>query len=251
MDLVEAIRLAKTKGNAPVIGEIKRIIPQLGEETGRARDRRGAGSLSEAYQKGGVCGISVVTETRYFGGQPEIDIPAVLRETDRALLVKDFILDESMVDFYADLVSSLGNHYRRRVALLLTAHWLGDRLPSLLDHVHGKGMLALVETREPEDLSYAINLKVTPKLIGINNKDIDELERGEDRIKLTSEFIDSYRRLIPDSLIISQSAHKGPGDVRSSIGSGADAVLVGTAFMVSEEPVKTVASFVNAVGSGK
>lgn len=248
MNLDESILKAKGRREAPIIAEIKRIIPKLADEERRPKDKRSAATLAQTYQEGGASGISLVTETKYFGGQPEEDIPVVLQSTSLPLLIKDFILNEEKVNFYAELVRKSGKDHLGRVTLLLTAHWLGNKLPAMLNYVHSNGMLAVVETRKPEDLSY---LGQSPKLVGINNKNIDELEKGEDRVRLAPELVSQYRKLLNDCLLISQSAYRRPEEVRCSIEAGADAILVGTAFMVAKEPVKTVASFVHALEKGK
>lgn len=247
MNLVESILEAKSKRKAPVIAEIKRIIPKLADEQGKPKDERSAAEIARMYQEGGAIGISLVTETTHFGGQPEEDVPAVLQSTSLPLLIKDFMLNEERVNYYIRLVSSFGKDYLSRVVLLLTTHWLGKELPTMLSHVHNNDMLALVETRKPEDLSYLDGSSQSPRLVGINNKNIDELEKGEDQVKLPPELISQYRGLLSDCLLISQSAHRRPEDVRRSIKAGADAVLVGTAFMVTNQPVKMVASFVHAL----
>jgi indole-3-glycerol phosphate synthase len=244
MNLIESIETVKRYGNRPVIAEIKRVIPKLADETGLPKDNRPAELLVRVYQKGGACGISLVTEKTHFGGEPEKDIPAVLMNTPLPLLIKDFILDKSTVDYYADLVSHPGKDNLRRVTLLLTAHLAGDKTPELLEYIHAKGMTALVETRTPADLKYLNG--ATPKIIGVNNKNIDELEKGEDRILVTHEILSEYRKITPGSVIVCQSAHRTPNDVRYSLESGADAVLVGTAFMTAADPEKAVASFVGA-----
>jgi len=251
VNLAESILKAKGRREVPIIAEVKRVIPKLADEEGKPKDKRNAGRLARMYQEGGAIGISLVTEAKYFGGQPGEDVPAVLQSTSLPLLIKDFILDEQKVDFYVDLVSRSGKDYLDRVALLLTAHWLGDRSPAMLSYVHSKGMLALVETKQPEDLGYLGSFSHPPKLVGINNKNIDELEKGEDRVKLTPELVSQYREVLSDCLLISQSAHRRPEDVRRSIEAGADAILAGTAFMVSTEPTKTVDSFVHALENGK
>lgn len=251
MNLAEAILKAKGRQEAPIIAEIKRIIPKLAQEEGRPKDERSAAGLARLYQEGGAIGISLVTEAKHFGGQPEEDIPAVLQGTPLPLLIKDFTLDEERVNFYFDLVSRLGKDYLGRTTLLLTSHWLGDRLPVMLSYVHSKGMLALVETRKPEDLGYLSSFSQSPRLVGVNNKNIDELEKGDDQVGLTPELVSQYRKLPGGCLLISQSAHRRPEDVRRSIEAGADAVLVGTAFMVSTEPIRTVAGFVHALENRK
>ncbi len=251
MNLAESILKAKGRREAPIIAEVKRVIPKLADEEGRGKDERNADRLARMYQEGGAIGISLVTEAEYFGGQPEEDIPAVLQSTSLPLLIKDFILDEEKVNFYVELVSRSSKDHLDRVTLLLTAHWLSDRLPAMFRYVHSKGMLALVETRKPEDLGYLGSFSQSPRLVGINNKSIDELEKGEDQVRLTPELVSQYRKLLGDCLLISQSAHKRPEDVRRSIEAGADAILVGTAFMVATEPRETVASFVHALENGR
>ncbi len=249
MNLIESIYATKNRGNAPVIAEIKRVIPKLADEAGRPRDPRPAAVLATAYEKGGACGISVVTEKEHFGGAPEEDIPAVLGNTTLPVLIKDFILDKERVDYYAGIGTRSGKENLRRVTLLQTAHWVKEKLPEMLEYIHGKGMTALVETRTPADLAYLDG--VTPKIIGVNNKNIDELEKGDDRIRLTSELIREYRKLAPDAIIMSQSAHKEPRDVARSLDMGADAVLAGTAFMTAKDPETTVASFVRAIEAAR
>jgi len=245
IDLAQAIRQKKQDGVVPILAEVKRLIPKLAAERGAGRDERDAGTLARAYHEGGAAGISLVTERRHFGGQPEADLPAVLRAVELPILVKDFITTKESIDFYARLAGQAGEEAVSRICLLLTAHLVQDELPSLLRYVHQRGMLALVETRRVEDLYHLAS--ETPQLVGINNKDIDELEKGADLIGVNGAVISEYHRLLGDCLIISQSAHHSPEDVRTSIGAGADAVLVGTAFMTSAEPARTVRGFVHAL----
>jgi indole-3-glycerol phosphate synthase len=249
MNLFESILITKNRNQLPIIAEIKRVIPKLAVESGRPKDNRPAELLVRAYEKGGACGISLVTEAEHFGGEPEIDVPRVLSATQLPLLIKDFILDKQSIDRYRELAAATGKNNPRRVTLLLTAHLAGEKAFSLFKYVRVSGMTALVETRTITDLDFLDGL--TPDIIGINNKNIEELEKGEDKIRVTREMLQDYRRRAPGSVIISQSAHRTPADVRLSLDSGADAVLAGTAFMTVSDPEKTVASFVNAPGAAR
>jgi len=248
MNLVASIAYSRQRGLVPVVAEVKRVIPKLAAE-GRGRDERDAGLLARYYEEGGAAGISLVTESKHFGGQPGVDIPAVLRATSLPLLIKDFILEPAAVDYYADVIEAVAPSAVSRAALLLIAHLAGERLPVLLAHVHRRGMLALVETRDLTDLGYLEPLPEVPRLVGINNKNIDTLEMGEDQIRLCPEMVAAYRRALGGALLVSESAHRGPADVRRSLQVGADAVLVGTAFLVSDRPRETVAAFVRAEGA--
>ncbi|MHB1006579.1 MAG: beta/alpha barrel domain-containing protein [Chloroflexota bacterium] len=246
MDLIEAIRQSRRQGKAPVVAEIKRRIPRLATGGGES-DRRDAAELARLYESGGACGLSLVTEKAHFGGRPEEDVPAVLRASQLPLLIKDFITDEPRIDYYLDLIARSGTARPQRVALLLIAHRLGAELPRLLAYVRASGCLALVETRGPRDLAFAAGKADPPRLVGLNNKDIDDLERGPDEIRLTAEVAGEYRRRLSRAVLVSQSAHHSPMDVRRSVAAGADAVLVGTAFMLAPEPAATVAAFVGCL----
>jgi indole-3-glycerol phosphate synthase len=247
MDLIESIRRKKQDGCAPVIAEIKRIIPKLAAERMRPKDTRPAALLATAYENGGACGISLVTEKNHFGGEAEKDIPAVLFNSSLPLLIKDFFFDKALVDYFSELVNRTGEANIGRITLLLTTHLTREKTPDLLDYIRKRGMTALCETRTPDDLKCLQG--VVPKIIGINNKNIDDLEKGEDNIVITGAMVNAYRLLAPGAVLISQSAHHHPRDVSYSLQSGADAVLVGTAFMTASEPEKRVKSFVRATRS--
>lgn len=246
MNLPDSIKLARSRGAAPIIAEIKRKIPKLAAEHNRPRDEREAGLLAGLYEKGGAAGISVVAERRYFGGDPERDVPAVLRATALPLLIKDFILDYPAVDYYAGLAEKTAPGFAGRVTLLLHAHMLGERLADMLAYVHDCGMQALIETRGVQDLSLLRPLGKRALMVGINNKNIDELEIGEDRLRISPGVVAAYREVIGEAVIISQSAHREAADIRYALEAGADAVLVGTALMLSPDPAVAVFAFVRA-----
>ena len=242
MRLSESIIRAKRRGLNPVIAEIKRLIPSL---PSRPQDERDAGLLARLYEEGGACGISLVGEREHFGGRPEVDIPKILSSSSLPLLIKDFIREKAEIDFYASLI---GRGDLGRCALLLIAHHVRRRLPELLEYMNFLGLEALVEIRDPEDLPDPRSLPFPLKLIGFNNKDIDRLERDEDKIRINAEAVRKIRNRFPQALIISESGHHGIEDVRLSLSAGADAVLVGTHFMLAEDPSSEVRKFVTAGG---
>lgn len=245
MNLRESIVRQKQMARVPVIAEIKRRIPKLGN---KEPDRRDAGILARLYEAGGAAGISVVAEAEHFGGCPEYDIPAVLEATALPVLIKDFILDTATVDYYAKLISSSSSAFLKRVTLLIISHLAGDQAANLIEQVHCYGMLALVETRGLEDLPYISGLRHPPTLIGMNNKVIDMLEMDDNGVRLNSAMVSEYRKLGDHIVLISESAHLSPVDVRKSMEAGADAVLAGTAFMQARDPAVMVAQFVHAGG---
>jgi indole-3-glycerol phosphate synthase len=65
------------------------------------------------------------------------------------------------------------------------------------------------------------------KIIGINNKDITNLEKDNGNVDLTLNLIKTAPK---DTFIISESGISNHIDAQKAISSGANAVLIGTAF---------------------
>ncbi|MGE5398185.1 MAG: hypothetical protein ACM3MK_11720 [Chitinophagales bacterium] len=244
MNCANSIIGTQKQGRVPVIAEIKRRIPKLAGQI--ETDRRNAGMLAKIYEAGGAAAISVVGEPNYFGGNPEEDIPQILKAVSLPVLIKDFILCTELVDYYALLVSSISQYALNRVTLLVITHMAGEKTPQLIQHIHSYGMTALCETRNLDDLCHLRGLKDCPALIGINNKIIDQLETDDEEVGLNSSLIAKYRETVGDALIISESGHQCPADVEQSMAAGADAVLIGTALMLADDPATRLKEFIKA-----
>jgi len=248
INLAESIKNKKSLGVIPIIAEIKRLTPKLEKENGTKKDMRDAGVLAKLYKKAGAAGISLVTEKKYFGGQPEIDIPKILESVNLPLLIKDFIQEEQAANYFLDLVSKINKNYLRRISLLLITHHLQEtQLKKLIKLINKKGALVLIEIMEKENLTVFKKIRPIPKLFNLNNKKIDNLEKGKNRLIINKTFVQDCRKIIKDSILISSSAHQSVNDVKKSIQSGADAILAGSVFMQSKNPVKIIRNFVNAL----
>src|SRR6266542_1615436 len=103
-----------------VIAEIKHRSPSAGEILPGADGK--VESFALAYRRGHAAAISVVTEQDHFGGNP-LWLSRAKRISGLPVLMKDFFLDESQLDFAAALGAD---------AVLLIARALeGDRLAEL------------------------------------------------------------------------------------------------------------------------
>jgi indole-3-glycerol phosphate synthase len=219
--LVEAIRGAK---GVPVIAELKLSSPSAGRLRS-PEERRG---LAEAMVRGGAVALSVLTEPRYFGGDPRF-----LREFSHLpvpLLCKDFVVDSYQIEE----ASRLGAD-----AILLLAGVLGERLPSFFSRVRGEGMEALVEVTDEEEMRLA--LSAGAGLIGINNRDLNTLEVDLSRTERLSPLVP------PGVTLVSESGIETPEQVRRMLRAGAHAVLVGTSLMRAERVEEKVGELVGAL----
>ena len=220
-DAVSALRGA----DISVVAEVKRRSPSKGELATIADPA----ALAKDYADAGARVISVLTEGRRFGGSLD-DFDAVRAVVDVPLLRKDFVVSPYQVHearmHGADLV------------LLIVAALEQNALVSLLDRVESLGMTALVEVHNSEEADRA--LEAGASVIGINARDLHTLE--VDRTL--------FGRMAPglptDVLRVAESGVRGPGDLLTYAGWGADAVLVGEGLVTSGDPKAAVRSLVAA-----
>ena len=208
-----------------VIAEVKRRSPSKGDLATIADPA----ALARDYELAGARVISVLTEQRRFGGSLA-DFDAVRARVDIPLLRKDFVVSPYQVHearaHGADLV------------LLIVAALEQNALESLLDRVESLGMTALVEVHTAEEADRA--LEAGAKVIGVNARDLRSLEVDRD----------VFGRLAPglpaDVVKIAESGVRGPSDLMTYAGAGADAVLVGEGLVATDDPKAALVQLVTA-----
>lgn len=224
--LSKSIRNANKDGKNAVVAEIKVHSPKHGD----LLKGRNPLDILRAYERAYVCGISYITEPKYFKGSFEL-FKKICRETELPVLRKDFILNTYEIERTAEAEAS---------AVLLIARILKDRTAEFVDIAKEHGLDTVVEVHSPEDVEIA---KVTnTTIVGINNRDIGKLEKDDGDVSLTEKL----SPLIPDRFVkLSESGIRSLDDLRRAL-SFADAVLIGTAFMLAENTEDFVRCFVYA-----
>ena len=220
-DVISALR----SSDVGVIAEVKRRSPSKGE----LAEIPDPAELAADYEAAGARVISVLTEQRRFGGSLA-DFDAVRAKVSVPLLRKDFVVSPYQVHearlHGADLV------------LLIVAALEQNTLVGLLDRVESLGMTALVEIHNAEEADKA--LEVGAKVIGVNARNLHTLEVDRD----------VFSRLAPglpmDVYKVAESGVRGPGDLMSYAGHGADAVLVGEGLVASGDPKGALVKLVTA-----
>jgi indole-3-glycerol phosphate synthase len=209
-----------------LIAEVKRASPSKG----LLSPNLAASSLAHVYNENGAAAISVLTEPDYFLGS-FADLEAVRTEVDLPLLCKDFILDGYQI--------YKARAYGADAVLLIVAILSQHELKALLDTAHSLGMSALVEVHNRDELTKA--LKVSPGIIGINNRNL-----GEFNVNLETTF--KLRPLIPQGvLVVSESGIHTRDDVLKLQQAGVNAILVGEALVTSPDPAAKIAELVGRV----
>ncbi len=210
-----------------LIAEIKFGSPSAGV----IRERTDPCSLGRIYEESGVTAISLLTDSRFFGGDVE-DLPRLKKAVSVSLLRKDFILDEIQVResflFGAD-------------AILLIARILSrEELKELVAASEEFGLTPLTEIHDRDDLEKAVEGGAT--VIGINNRDLDTFE-----VSLQTTF--DLAPLIPKGCIkVSESGISDNKEIGLLRSVGIEAVLVGTSIMKSEEMTAKLRELAAACG---
>lgn len=218
------IRKIETNSNPSLIGELKRASPS----SGLIRPDFQPSALAKSIVEGGAIGISVLTDPDYFEGSTEY-FQRVSESVEVPVLRKDFIVDE-----YQLYESAAMNAH----VVLLIAEVLGGELPDFVELTRELEMEPLVEIRNQEQAELAEEAQA--KLIGVNNRDLRSMEIDLSRTERMLDYV-------PDgAILISESGIREKQDVKRVMKAGADAVLVGTALMESENVEGKVRSLVGA-----
>lgn len=219
--LRSAIRMAP---GVPLIAEIKRASPSMGD----IRLDMDVLETAHAMVRGGAIALSILTEPKYFKGDPSYP-PKIRRVINVPILWKDFIIEEYQLYESAGLGAD---------AVLLITELLGRKLTRFVILAQKLGMESLVEVANKKQVELAASAGA--KIIGINNRDLRTMRVDINRTKRLAPYVPE------NSILVSESGINTPADVRAMLEAGADAVLVGTALMRSDDIEGQTRSLVNA-----
>jgi indole-3-glycerol phosphate synthase len=191
-----------------------------------ARDVHDPGAIAREMVAGGACGISVLTEERYFKGSLD-NLEKVARMVDVPVLRKDFIFDIAQV--------KEAYHYGADSILLISSFFESEGLEAMIEECRRYGMEPLVEIHSLEDGKTAT--EAGAEIFMVNNRDKDTLELDLERSRTLSEGL--------DGTIIGASGISNVIDMKYVL-KYCDAVLVGTSIMASANIKDAVEVLVNA-----
>ena len=223
-DFVRAIR-DKHKNSLPaVIAEIKKASPSKGV----IRPNFNPESIAKSYEAGGAACISVLTDQKYFQGDPKF-LDVVKKNCSLPVLRKDFIIDSYQV-------------YESRAlgadCILLIASALNSKkLKEFESIAHDLGMAVLVEAHNEEELRKSILLN-TP-LVGINNRNLKTFEVSLD----TS--IDLVTKIPNNRIPITESGILKHSDIKLMNDNKIFTFLVGEVFMRDDNPGQSLKELIN------
>jgi indole-3-glycerol phosphate synthase len=161
----------------------------------------------------------VLTDQRNFGGSLD-DLRAARAASSLPILRKDFIVDTYQL--YEAAVNGAD------ALLLIVAALADENLRMLYEEARLLDLDCLVEVHDGEELERA--LEAGAEVIGINNRNLDDM----------SVDIGTTYELMPDvpagKTVVAESGISGRGELEELERVGVDAVLIGSALMVAEDP---------------
>ena len=211
----------KTKSG--IIAEFKRKSPSKG----LINDQATALQVAKSYENFGASGISVLTDSYFFGGSVQ-DVLAIRNDIKIPLLRKDFMIDE--YQFYE--AKSIGAD----VILLIAACLSPSQVKDFTSLTHELGMEVLLEIHTEDELNHFNN---DIDLVGINNRNLKDF-------KVDLQHSVNLKNLLPqETLSVAESGIYSVEDFKFLKDKGFDGFLMGEYFMKNQNPGKAFEEFVN------
>jgi len=202
--------------HAPLITEVKFSSPSKG----MIRSKEDPAIIAKAMASNGAVGISVLTQPSLFDGS--LKYLATIRRAlpEVPLLMKDIIVSAVQID----AGKKAGADCILLIKSIFDNHLAEDGLEKLLDYSKKRELEVLIEVHSEKEFGDA--LKANHNLIGINNRNLDNLEVD---ISNTEKLLKRYDK--EKAVIVSESGISTPEDIQYLKRAGADAFLVGTSVM--------------------
>jgi indole-3-glycerol phosphate synthase len=212
----------------PVITEIKAASPSLGT----IRSSINPAEIAQAMQRGGAVGISVLTEPTYFNGSLKTLIEA-RAAVGLPILMKDIIISKTQIDAAA----KLGANAVLLIQGLFDKGHCEASESEMIAYAHSQGLEVLLETHTEEEYSSALGTEAD--LIGVNNRNLNTLKTD---LTATKQILAVGKQ---GRVVVSESGIKAAGHLQYLRGCGADAFLVGSSIMLTDDIEMKVKELVN------
>lgn len=217
--LSNALRSSQTG----IIAEHKRRSPS--KDT--INQNTNVGQVAKGYQKAGVCGMSVLTDIKYFGGSLE-DLQLARASVNMPLLRKEFIIDEYQI------LEAKANG--ADVILLIAAVLSKEKIKTFSELAKSLNLDVLLEVHNEEELHKSIMPSLD--MLGVNNRNLKTFEVSLETSKSLSD-------LIPNDFVkVSESGISSIDAIRDLKQYGYQGFLIGENFMKTDNPGKSAAAFI-------
>ncbi len=222
-----AAALRRPDGKLGVIAEIKRRSPSAGN----IAPEIAAPAQALKYRAAGASALSVLTDTKFFGGTLDdlAEVTTLFRKEPPAVpcLRKDFMVHPIQVRQAREAGAS---------AILIIVRALSDaEIAGLFASAQAAGLDTLFEIHTESELARAV--KHGARIIGVNNRDLAIFKTD---LGLSERLIPQFPREV---IAVSESGIFTVHDAARARAAGAQAVLVGEALMKAPDPAALISAF--------
>lgn len=184
----------------------------------------------QGYEKAGACGISVLTDGKYFGGS--LDDLILARATVKLPIIrKEFIIDE-----YQILEAKA---YGADVILLIAAVLTRAKIIQLSQFAQSLELEVLLEVHNQAELEKSVMPSLN--MIGVNNRNLKTFE-------VSLDYSKQLAALIPNEFVkISESGISLVAAIKELQQIGYKGFLIGEKFMKTDNAGASAKSFIAAI----
>ncbi|MEZ4795854.1 MAG: indole-3-glycerol phosphate synthase TrpC [Flavobacteriaceae bacterium] len=184
--------------------------------------------VAKGYEEAGVCGMSVLTDGKYFGGSLD-DLIIARASCNLPLLRKEFIIDD-----YQILEAKA---YGADVILLIAAILTRNEIKQFSELAKSLNLDVLLEVHNEEELHKSIMPSLD--MIGVNNRNLKTFD-------VSLETSKSLSQLIPDEFVkVSESGISSIKAIKQLQPYGYQGFLIGENFMKTDNPGESAKEFIN------
>lgn len=183
--------------------------------------------VARGYEAAGVCGMSVLTDGKYFGGSLD-DLLIARASCQLPLLRKEFIVDPHQI--------IEAKAYGADVILLIAAVLSHQEIKQLSELAKSLNLEVLLEIHNEEELHKSV--MPTLDMMGVNNRNLKTFE-------VSLETSKNLSTLIPDDFVkISESGISNIEAIKSLQPYGYKGFLIGENFMKTDSAGDSAAQFI-------
>lgn len=187
--------------------------------------------------RSGVEALSVIPQPEAFGGSLE-EFAEVTRRSPLPVLFKDFVVATEQLE----AARACGASAVLLLARLALSGDLDAPLPQMVASAHRLGMEAVVEVHATEEIETA--LSAHPDVVGVNARDLETLRLD------VAGAVQVLRTIRPGPIpLLAMSGVEGPAEAARYTEAGAEALLIGTAFVRSPDKEALVRSLRGEAGT--
>jgi indole-3-glycerol phosphate synthase len=206
-----------------IIAEFKRKSPSKGIINNSSTVEK----TSIGYMQAGASGLSILTDTEFFGGKNE-DLLEARKFNFCPILRKDFVIDEYQIIE----AKSIGADCILLIAAILTP----EKTQQLAQFAKKLGLEVLLEVHDATEIANFVCSEID--IVGVNNRNLKTFETS---IGLSKELADK----IPSQFLkISESGLSNPADVAELKTYGYEGFLLGEHFMRQSKPELACKQFI-------